>query len=126
MAPHRFTMLKRRNAIRRNGSEVLLGPRQFSILQRIAHSKLGISPEQIFDAEYAADPNGGPLTGRHSVVVQRTVINRKISTLGLKIVASKNGGGAVYTLEIARDPSKKVKVETSAGNVLPAQQQELT
>ena len=111
--PHRFTMLKRRNAIRRNGAEVLLGPRQFSILERIARSKLGISPERIFDAEYSADPNGGPLTGRHSVVVQRTIINRKLSQIGLKIVASKNGGGAVYTLE-------------NAGNVLPATEEALT
>ena len=105
MAPHRFSILKKRNAIRRNGSEVLLSPRQFSILERIARSKFGISPQRIFHPEYSADPNGGPLTGRHSVVVQRTIINRKISTLGLKIVASKKGAGCVYSLEIM--PSKR-------------------
>lgn len=95
----RIRLLPERYAIRHHGKEVLLPPRAFSILAHVAAAKsMGISPHRIFDLEYQLDPSGGPLSGRHQIVVYRCLINRRIATLGLAIVSSKRGAGCVYEL----------------------------
>ena len=82
---------KTRRSVVRDGVEVFLSPQLFKIFLRIGMSKHGATPTQLFEAIYAGDPNGGPLTGRKAVQIQRVNLNRKLAPLGLRIKSAGSG-----------------------------------
>jgi hypothetical protein len=66
-----------------------------------------MTPAQLFDAIYADDPNGGPLTGRKCVQCQRVNLNRKLAPLGLRITSAGRGSTErTYTLSIWLRPPR--------------------
>jgi len=68
----------------------------------VAQAQHGITPERLFDALYANDPNGGPDTGRRAVCVQRVITNRKLRSLGICITSTGRGrAGGFYALTFA-------------------------
>jgi hypothetical protein len=80
-----------RRSITRNGVEVFLSPQLFEIFLIISRARYGVTPTRLFDAIYAGNPNGGPLTGRRTIHVQRRNLNRKIAPLGLHIKSAGSG-----------------------------------
>ena len=55
---------------------------------------------------WADDPNGGPLTGRKAVCVQRVNLNRKLAPLGLRIKSAGSGfRDGVYELTLWMRPT---------------------
>lgn len=82
---------KAHRSVTRDGVEVFLSPQLFKIFLRIGMSKCGATPAQIFDALYANSIDGGPVTGRKAVQVQRCNLNRKLAPLGLRIKSAGSG-----------------------------------
>jgi hypothetical protein len=80
-----------RHSVTRDGVEVFLSPQLFEIFLRIGTARYGATPAQLFDAIYNDSPDGGPLTGRKAVQVQRVNLNRKIAPLGLRIKSAGSG-----------------------------------
>jgi hypothetical protein len=80
-----------RHSVARDGVEVFLSPQLFEIFLRIGLSKFGATPAQLFQSIYADDPNGGPLTGRKAMCVQRTNLNKKLALLGLRVTSAGSG-----------------------------------
>ena len=80
-----------RHSVTRGGVEIFLSPQLFTIFLHISTAKHGATPAQLFNAIYADDPNGGPLTGRKAVQVQRINLNRKLSPLDLYIKSAGPG-----------------------------------
>ena len=70
----------------------------FEVVQ--AAGKLGISSDRLFDRLYAADPDGGPLTGKKSMFVIIRRMNQKLAAVGLLVRAPGGGNGTTgsYTL----------------------------
>jgi hypothetical protein len=93
-----------RHSVARDGVEVFLSPQLFEILLLIGQARFGMPPRRLFDALYTDAINGGPLTGRKAVQVQRINLNRKIAPLGLHIESAGSGfRDGVYELSI-REP----------------------
>jgi hypothetical protein len=80
-----------RHSVTRNGVEVFLSPQQFKIFLLISKARFGITPAQLFNLIYADSIDGGPLTGRKAVQVQRCNLNQKILPLGLRIQSAGSG-----------------------------------
>jgi hypothetical protein len=94
-----------RHSVTRDGVEVFLSPQLFRIF---GTAKYGVTPAQLFDAIYADDPNGGPITGRRAVQVRRVNLNRKIASLGLRIKSAGSGyRDRVHELTLWLWPSKR-------------------
>jgi hypothetical protein len=92
----------RQSVTRGGGSEVLLSRMQFRLFCLVAQAKHGITPERLFDALYANDPDGGPDTGRRAVCVQRVLTNQKLKPLGICITSTGRGrAGGFYELNLA-------------------------
>jgi hypothetical protein len=58
----------------------------------------GVTKNQIFDAVYGDDPNGGPLRGDLVVRVNVYHINKVLRKHGLRVTGRPGGPGAVYRL----------------------------
>ena len=80
-----------RHSVTRNGVEVFLSPQLFEIFSIISRAKFGVTPAHLFNLVYADDPNGGPLSGRKAVQVQRVNLNKKLAPLGLHIASAGSG-----------------------------------
>ncbi len=90
-----------RRSVTRDGVEIFLSPQLFAIFTLISRAKFGVTPERLFNSIYADSIDGGPLTGRKAVQVQRCNLNRKLSPLGLHIRSAGSGHrDAVYEFEI--------------------------
>jgi hypothetical protein len=90
-----------RHSVTRNGCEIFLSPQQFGIFLLVSTAKFGMTPAHLFNVIYADSIDGGPLTGRKAVQVQRVNLNRKIAPLGLRIESAGSGfREGVYELEI--------------------------
>ena len=90
-----------RHSVTRDGVEVFLSPQLFEIFLRIGLSKCGATPAQLFQSIYADDPNGGPLTGRKAMCVQRVNLNKKLAPTGLRIISAGSGyRDRPYTLSL--------------------------
>jgi hypothetical protein len=97
-----------RHSVTRDGAEVFLSPQLFGILLLIGKAKFGVTPAQLFQSIYADDPNGGPLTGRKAVQVQRVNLNRKLAPIGLRIKSAGSGfRDRTYELTIWLWPSRR-------------------
>ena len=93
-------------SVTRDGVEVFLSPQLFKIFLRIGLSKCGATPAQLFQSIYADDPNGGPLTGRKAMCVQRANLNKKLVPLGLRITSAGAGyRDRPYTLSLWLRPA---------------------
>jgi hypothetical protein len=88
------TVNRTRQSVSRNGTEVLLSPQLFSILLLIANARDGTTPARLFDAIYADSRNGGPLTGRKAMQVQRVNLNRRLAPLALRVTSGGAGAQA--------------------------------
>ena len=94
------TVDRLRLLVSRNGNEARLTLQLLSLLLLIASAKCGTTPTRLFDAIYADDSDGGPLTGRKAMQVQRVNLNRRLAPLGLRITSGGAGrAGGLYTLE---------------------------
>ena len=94
-----------RRSVTRDGVEVSLPPQLFAIFMLISRAKFGVTPERLFNSIYADSIDGGPLTGRRSVQVQRVNLNRRIAPLGLRIHSAGSGyRDTAYTFEIFGRP----------------------
>ena len=90
-----------RRSVTRDGVEVLLSPQLFTIFMLISRAKFGVTPAELFEALYSNSIDGGPLTGRKAVQVQRVNLNRQLAPLGLHIRSAGSGHrDAVYEFEI--------------------------
>jgi hypothetical protein len=90
-----------RHSVTRAGVEIFLPPQLFGILLLIGKAKFGVTPARLFEALYSDSIDGGPLTGRKAVQVQRVNLNRRIAPLGLRIRSAGSGyRDAVYEIEI--------------------------
>jgi hypothetical protein len=85
--------------VKANGLKVFLPPLEFEMLRLVRAAKYGISPQQIFAAQYQLDPNGGPDWGKRVIHQRRCHLNRKLKELGLAIMPHKRGAGCVYELK---------------------------
>jgi hypothetical protein len=76
-----------RHSVIRDSVKVSLSPQLFKIFLLIGKAKFGVTPERLFAAIYADSIDGGPLTGRKAMHVQRVNLNRRpahrICRLGL-------------------------------------------
>jgi hypothetical protein len=63
--------------------------RIFEIVVRAGSS--GIGSDDLFDALYRDDPDGGPLSGRKSMYTTIGALNRKLAHHGLRLRATPNG-----------------------------------
>ena len=98
------TVNRIRQSVSRNGTEVLLPRQLFLMLLLIANARYGTTPARLFDAIYADSIDGGPLTGRKAVQVQRVNLNRSLAPLALRVTSGGAGrAGGVYTLEAGHD-----------------------
>ena len=90
-----------RHSVTRNGVEVFLSPQLFEIFSIISRAKHGVTPAQLFAALFANDPNGGPLSGKKAIHVQRRNLNKKLAPLGLHIRSAGSGfRDGIYEFEI--------------------------
>lgn len=90
-----------RHSVVRDGVEVFLSPQLFEIFLYVAKARFGATPEQLFTAIYAGAIDGGPLSGRKAIHVQRRNLNRKLAPLGLRIESAGSGfRDGVYELQI--------------------------
>jgi len=104
-----------RHSVSREGGEVFLPRQLFEIFLQVAAAKFGTTPERLFNLIYADDVNGGPITGRKAMCVQRVNLNRKLAPLHLKITSGGAGRrGGLYELLVLpwketaiRDPTQK-------------------
>jgi hypothetical protein len=80
-----------RHSVTHDGVEVFLSPQLFGILLLIGQAKFGVTPEQLYTAIYADSIDGGPLTGRKAMQVQRVNLNRRIAPLALHIKSAGSG-----------------------------------
>ena len=89
-------MVSQHYAVTRHGAEVILSPMQFRMLEMIAGSEIGMTPEALFDRLYAGMDT--PLHGRRSIHIQRVNANHKLEPLGVKITSNRRygGPGSVY------------------------------
>jgi hypothetical protein len=86
----------------RAGLEVQLSPMQFRMLEMIAGSEIGMTPEALFDRLYVGART--PLTGRRSVHIQRVHANHKLAAIKMQITSSRGrhgGPGSFYRLVAA-------------------------
>ena len=60
-----------RHLVARDGVEVFLSPQLFKIFLLVSRARFGATPTQLFNLLYADSIDGGPLTGRKAVQVQR-------------------------------------------------------
>jgi hypothetical protein len=75
----------------RDGAEVVLSPMQFRMLEMIATSEIGMTPEALFDRLYAGMDT--PLHGRRSIHIQRVNANHKLEPLRVRITSNRRHGG---------------------------------
>jgi hypothetical protein len=69
-----------------------LSPMQRRIAELVLRAgEYGISGARLFDALYADDPDGGPLTGLASLRVQVRNVNRKLAAVGKEVRAPRGG-----------------------------------
>src|SRR5262245_52905055 len=88
-----------RLSVSRGGYEVFLSRQLFEMLLLIGTAEFGTTPERLFNAIYADAINGGPLTGRKAICVQRVNLNRKLAPLYLRISTGGSGrAGGIYEL----------------------------
>ena len=80
-----------RHSVTRGDVEVFLSPQLFAIFLHVSAARFGATPAQLFDALYVDSIDGGPLTGRKAVQVQRVNLNRKLAPLGLHIRSAGSG-----------------------------------
>lgn len=83
----------------RNGYSVTLSPTQFALFLRIARAQFGVSASLLFDHLYAADPDGGPISGERLVHSVRCHINTALKPLGIEIVSNGRAGYSLKTKE---------------------------
>ena len=90
-----------RQSVTRAGVEVPLSRQLFCMFVLIGTAKYGTTPERLFNAIYADSIDGGPLTGRKAMAVQRVNLNRKLAPLLLKVSSGGSGrAGGVYELSV--------------------------
>jgi hypothetical protein len=90
-----------RQSVTRAGIEVPLSRQLFRMFMLIGTAKHGTTPERLFNFIYANSIDGGPLTGRKSMAVQRVNLNRKLAPLHLKVSSGGSGrAGGVYELSV--------------------------
>jgi hypothetical protein len=88
-----------RQSVTRAGLEVALSRQQFQMFVLISFAKHGTTPERLFDVIYASSIDGGPLTGRKAMAVQRVNLNRRLAPIHLKISSGGPGrAGGIYEL----------------------------
>ena len=90
-------------SVTREGVEIFLPPQLFTIFLLVSRAKFGITPERLLNSIYADSIDGGPVTGRKAMHVQRVNLNRRLAPLGLHIRSAGSGyRDAVYEFEIGR------------------------
>ena len=95
-----------RHSVMRDGVEVFLSPQLFRIFLLISRARFGVTPARLFNVIYADLIDGGPLTGRKAVQVQRINLNRKLAPLGLHIESAGSGyRDRAYELRIHNGPT---------------------
>ncbi len=77
-----------RHSVARDGVEVFLSPQLFQIFMRVGTARFGVTPAQLFEVIYADAIDGGPLTGRKAMHVQRVNLNKKLVAIGLRITSA--------------------------------------
>ena len=94
-----------RHSVTRDGLEVFLSPQLFEIyLTACFRASKTSNCQQVLKFFNAGSIDGGPLTGRKAVQVQRVNLNCKLAPLGLQIKSAGSGfRDRAYELEI-RDP----------------------
>ena len=90
------------------GSGVLpLTRLEFRVWDTLRRAPDGLACADLTERVYADRPDGGPLSGTHSVWSHAHRANRKLAAVGQRIVAS-GGPGSIYRL---------VKVQPATGRI---------
>jgi hypothetical protein len=85
--------------VTRFGVEVSLSPMQYRMLEMIAASRVGVTPEMLFERLYVGIDS--PLTGRRVLHNQRVHANHKLAAIKMQISSSRGrhgGPGSFYRL----------------------------
>jgi hypothetical protein len=99
-----------------NGSGVIpLTPLEFRVWDVLRRAGVdGLACADLTERVYADRPDGGPLSGTHSVWSHAHRANRKLAAIGQRIVAS-GGPGSIYRLvriQAAKEPATAKPAES--------------